>query len=181
MSQLLGHLRQAVLDGLLSWDHVDLFTRACTSFEHLCELASGSVLRTGDLVPYLDDAMLESVIFDGPITVVGVSRRRTFTGALRRAIQVRDRRCRHESECDVRADRCDVDHVVSWINNGETSQFNGRLECTPHNRFEHLHGGDGEPLPHREIVYLDALGARIRWEYWRDVIRSPHLDESDIA
>jgi hypothetical protein len=151
------------------------------SFEHLCELASGSVLPTGDLVPYLNDAMLESVIFDGPITVVGVSRRRTFTGALRRAIQVRDRRCRHESECDVRADQCDVDHVISWINDGETSQFNGRLECKPHNRFEHLHGGDGTPLPHREITHLDALRARLQWQYWRDVYRNPHLYESDVA
>lgn len=151
------------------------------SFEHLCELASGSVLPTGDLVPYLCDAMLESVIFDGPITVVGVSRRRTFTGALRRAIQVRDRRCRHESECDVRADQCDVDHVVSWINHGQTSQFNGRLECKPHNRFEHLHGGDGDPLPHREVTSLDALRARLHWVHWRDVYRNPHLYEPDVA
>ena len=137
------------------------------SFEHVCELASGTVLRTGDLVPYLDDAMLESVLFHGPITVVGVSRRRTFTGALRRAIQVRDRRCRHSSECDTPASRCDVDHVVSWINDGKTSQFNGRLHCRPHNRFAHLHAGDGQPLPHVEITELDAVCVRQRWRIVR--------------
>ena len=39
-------------------------------------------------------------------------RRRFFRGALRRAIEVRDRRCTHPSGCDVPAERCDIDHIV---------------------------------------------------------------------
>jgi hypothetical protein len=142
-----------------------------SAFEHLCELASGAVLPTGDLVPHLTDAMLESILFDGPTTVVGVSQRRTFTGALRRAIQVRDRRCRHDSECDIPATQCDIDHIIAWTRQGETSQFNGRSFCRAHNRLPHLHGGDGTPLPHRNLTRLDLRIVRGRWNAERERTR----------
>lgn len=149
------------------------------SFEHLCELASGAVLSTGELLPHLDQSMLESILFDGPTTVLGVSRRRTFTGALRRAIQVRDRRCRHASECDVPAAQCDIDHALRWIDHGETSQFNGRAQCKPHNRIEHLHGPPGTPRPHRPIHRLDIIRARLRWQHLRDLEREGVVDEPE--
>jgi hypothetical protein len=85
---------------------------------------------------------MEVVLFDGPATVLSVSRRRSFTGALRRAIEVRDRHCQHPAGCDVPVDRCDVDHVVPWIAGGRTDQFNGRLECRAHNRHADLHDAD---------------------------------------
>ena len=65
------------------------------------------------------------------------------------------------------ASTCDVDHVISWINDGVTSQFNGRLQCRPHNRFAHLHGGDGEPLPHVEVTELHVATARLQWRLER--------------
>jgi hypothetical protein len=147
------------------------------SFERLCELASGAVLRTGELLPHLDQAMLESILFDGPTTVLGVSRRRSFIGALRRAIQVRDRRCRHASECDVPAAQCDIDHTLRWIDHGETSQFNGSAQCKPHNRIERLHGPPGTPLPHRPIHRVDLVRARLRWQHVRDLEREGTVDE----
>lgn len=131
--------------------------------ESLCELANGTVLGTAELLPYLDHAMVESVIFDGPITVVGVSQRRTFTGAVRRAVQVRDRRCRHPSECDVPAERCDVDHVIPWSNDGPTSQFNGRLLCTTHNRLPEHRDQDARPAASRPVTPTDVAKARVRW------------------
>ena len=68
-----------------------------TSFTRMCELANGQVITPGTLVPWLGTAELETVLFDGPTTVISVSKRRRFTGALRRAIQVRDRHCQHPS------------------------------------------------------------------------------------
>jgi hypothetical protein len=59
---------------------------------------------------------------------------RLFTGALRRAIELRDRECQH-SHCDVRSDRCQADHIKRWADGGLTTQQNGRLLCGFHNRL----------------------------------------------
>ena len=110
------------------------------SAKHLCQLASGTVLHPSELVPHLDAALIETVLFDGPHTVLGVSDRRTFTGALRRAIVARDRFCTHPSGCDVPAEQCDIDHVVPWALGGTTCLQNGRALCSTHNRDAGLRG-----------------------------------------
>lgn len=133
------------------------------SFTRLCELAHGTVVTPAELLPWLTTADLETVLFDGPSTVVSVSHRRAFTGALRRAIEVRDRHCQHPSGCEVPADLCDVDHIVPCAHGGTTDQFNGRLQCPTHNRRAELHDHGAAPLPSRAVGHLDALRARIRW------------------
>jgi hypothetical protein len=139
-----------------------------TAFTELCELANGTVVTPRQLAPWLDTADLETILFDGPSTVVSVSQRRTFTGAVRRAIEVRDRHCQHPAGCDVPADRCDVDHIVPHCRGGPTSQFNGRLECATHNRHTDKHDHDAVALPARPITALDVLRARIRWRTIHD-------------
>jgi hypothetical protein len=134
------------------------------SFSELCELASGTVVSPRQLRPWLDTADLETVLFDGPSTVISVSRRRSFTGALRRAIEIRDRHCRHPAGRDVPAEQCDVDHVVAFARGGRTSQFNGSLECTTHNRHADLHDDGATPRPSRPVTRLDEIRARIRWQ-----------------
>jgi hypothetical protein len=134
------------------------------TFRHLCETTAGHVVPPDALVPHLDTADLEVVLFDDAATVISVSPRRTFTGALRRAIEVRDRHCQHPAGCDVPAAHCDVDHIVPWTDGGRTDQFNGRLECPAHNRHRDLHDTDGVPPPSRGIDYLDHVRARLRWQ-----------------
>lgn len=107
----------------------------CDTFARTCELAEGAVLTPGQLVPLLADADIERIVFDGPNRVISVSHRRRFTGALRRAIEVRDRHCQHPSGCDEPVTHCDVDHIVPHSAGGLTSQENGRIECPPHNRI----------------------------------------------
>ncbi len=133
------------------------------SVARLCELGNGTVVTPGQLVPYLDRADLESILFDGPSTIISVSRRRTFTGALREAIIARDRRCQHPSGCDEPADRCDIDHLVPYSQGGPTSQFNGDPGCPPHNRIPELRGNAPPPRPSRKITRLDQLAGRYRW------------------
>jgi hypothetical protein len=133
------------------------------SFARMCELAHGQVITPGTLIPWLGTAELETVLFDGPTTVISVSKRRRFTGALRRAIQVRDRHCQHPSGCDEPADRCDVDHTVPVADNGPTDQFSGRIQCWPHNRDAKMHDDGAIPLPPRPLTRLDELRALIRW------------------
>jgi hypothetical protein len=57
------------------------------AFTELCELTNGTVITPGQLTPWLDTAVLETILFDGPSTVVSVSHRRAFTGAVRRAVE----------------------------------------------------------------------------------------------
>src|SRR5205807_3336075 len=77
------------------------------AFSRTCELADGTVISPADVVPLLGDADIERIVFDGPSRVIDVGvRERFFTGALRRAIEVRDRHCTHASGCDVPAEHC---------------------------------------------------------------------------
>jgi uncharacterized protein DUF222 len=138
------------------------------AFTELCELANGTVIAPRQLAPWLDTADLETILFDGPSTVVSVSHRRAFTGAVRRAVEVRDRHCQHPAGCDVPADHCDVDHIVPHARGGPTSQFNGRLQCPTHNRHTDLHDHDAVALPARPVTPLDRLRARIRWRIIHD-------------
>lgn len=100
----------------------------------VCETEDGTVVAPGQLVRLLSEADIERVVFEGPSRVIDVSRKRRFTGALRRAIQVRDRRCQHPSGCDVPANHCDCDHIQPHGQRGPTCQENGRLLCPTHNR-----------------------------------------------
>jgi hypothetical protein len=54
----------------------------------VCELAGGTVVTPGSLVPWLDEAYVERVVFDGPSRVIDVgAQRRLFDGATRRAVE----------------------------------------------------------------------------------------------
>jgi hypothetical protein len=106
----------------------------------LCQLEDGTVISPVELVPFLTDAYIERIVFDGPSRVIDVGERtRFFTGALRRAIQIRDRHCQHASGCDEPLDRCEVDHIHEYEDGGPTTQANGELECRYHNRWKHNH------------------------------------------
>ena len=103
----------------------------------ICELANGTAVTPGSLLRYLDAAWLERVVFGSPSRVVDVGvRRRLFTGATRRAVQVRDRECFHEF-CDTPATDCEVDHIEPYAAGGLTTQDNGRPACGFHNRDRH--------------------------------------------
>jgi hypothetical protein len=103
----------------------------------MCQLANGTVVSPGSLVPWLDEAWVERVVFDPASRVVDVgAARRAFTGATRRAVQLRDQQCFHPL-CDEPAERCQVDHVEPWAAGGATVMANGRAACGHHNRARH--------------------------------------------
>ena len=100
----------------------------------MCELAQGTVVSPGALVPWVEQADIERAVF-GPGTRVEVgATTRLFTGATRRAIELRDRECTHPY-CDRRAASCQGDHIVPFSQGGLTVQENGRLLCGFHNRL----------------------------------------------
>ncbi len=109
----------------------------------VCELANGTVITPGSLLPYLDQALIERAVYKSPVRVEVSTTSRLFSGATRRAIELRDRNCQHPY-CDVAADRCQVDHIVPWRYGGPTVQWNGRLACGRHNRSR-VFGPDWPP------------------------------------
>jgi hypothetical protein len=108
----------------------------------VCELADGTVVAPGTVAALLDDAVIERAVFDGPARVLDIGAQRRFTGALRRAIELRDRTCTHPY-CDVPVDRCDIDHEHPWEWGGPTTQDNGRGHCPFHNHLRQRRGPPG--------------------------------------
>ena len=100
----------------------------------ICELANGAVVSPGAAAAWFDRAWAERVVFDTPSRVIDVGEtRRLFAGALRRAIQVRDREC-FDQFCDLPAEVCQVDPIEPGAAGGRTTERNGRLACGFHNR-----------------------------------------------
>lgn len=110
----------------------------------ILELAGGGVLAPGELVPWLSEADIERAVFAPPARVEVSATARLFTGATRRAIELRDRRCTHPF-CDRPASECQVDHIIPFSQGGPTTQANGRLLCGFHNRLRNT-----RPPPQRE-------------------------------
>jgi hypothetical protein len=107
------------------------------SLSRMCELGSGRVITPGQLVPLLAKADIQRIVYAGRsrrITDLG-ERTRFFTGPLREAILLRDRRCQHPG-CRVPAQHCQVDHIIPRSKGGLTVQSNGQAGCDHHNRHK---------------------------------------------
>ncbi len=100
----------------------------------ICELENGTVLAPSALTPWLDSAYFERAIFSLGNRVDVSVRARLFSGGTRRAIELRDRMCTHP-HCYEPAESCQVDHIETWAEGGQTTQENGRLLCGFHNRL----------------------------------------------
>jgi 5-methylcytosine-specific restriction endonuclease McrA len=72
------------------------------------------------------------------LRAVKVSRERSFTGVLRRILDVRDQQCT-DPYCDEPPHRCQGDHIIPYSQGGMTSQDNGQLSCGHHNRRNYKH------------------------------------------
>ena len=107
----------------------------------ICELASGGVLAPGSLLPWLDQAAFERIVFAPGKRVECSVTSRFFTGATRRAIELRDQSCTH-AYCEVRAEYCEIDHTIPFAQGGETTQENGKVLCGFHNRLRNHQGPD---------------------------------------
>ncbi|MEO6629409.1 MAG: DUF222 domain-containing protein [Aquihabitans sp.] len=114
---------------------VSVVVSAGELFGPIRDLFNGLVLSRLEVARLLTEADIESILFDDataqPVTVT--SRARFFTGALRRAVEVRDRVCSHPT-CHVEAEHCQIDHIIEVTAGGQTTVTNGRLLCPTHNR-----------------------------------------------
>jgi Domain of unknown function (DUF222)/HNH endonuclease len=97
------------------------------------------------------DTQLIPAVLGGDGQVLDLGRtRRLITGALRRALEVRDRGCAFPG-CDRPPRWCHGHHIRSWAEGGATSLDNSVLLCGYHHRIIHRGhwtirpGGDGLP------------------------------------
>lgn len=103
-----------------------------TMYGRVCELADGTVLTPGQLLPLLTNADVERAVFGPRSRVIDLGRReRLFKGGTRHAVELSDLECT-EATCDVRFERCEVDHIERWEHGGRTDRANGRLRCPRH-------------------------------------------------
>jgi hypothetical protein len=102
----------------------------------ICQLEQGPAVPPGSLLSYLDEAWFERIVFAPGKRAECSVISRFFSGATRRAIEVRDMQCRHEY-CDLSADKCQMDHIVPWSEGGLTIQENGQVLCGFHNRLRY--------------------------------------------
>ena len=82
---------------------------------------------------WLDRAEFERIVWLPTNRIECSKHARFFTGATKRAIEVRDRQCQNEY-CDRPAERCDIDHIKPFSEGGLTEQGNAQVLCGPHNR-----------------------------------------------
>jgi hypothetical protein len=102
----------------------------------ISQLSNATVLSPDSVLSWLDTAYFERAVFaPGKRIEVSVTSR-FFTGATRRAIELRDRECTHAT-CDVPADDCQIDHIIDYSRGGPTEQENGWVACGFHNRLRY--------------------------------------------
>jgi hypothetical protein len=86
------------------------------------------------------DARILPVVLGGNSQVLDTGRaRRLATGALRRALHVRDQGCAFP-DCDLPPRWTDAHHITAWNDGGETSLDNLVLLCRHHHRLVHEPG-----------------------------------------
>ena len=87
------------------------------------------------------DASIRRVVMAGRSEPLDVGRRTPVVSpGMRRAVIVRDRRCRFPG-CDRPHPWCDAHHVVHWADGGPTALPNLILLCRRHHRMVHQRGG----------------------------------------
>jgi hypothetical protein len=115
--------------------HVDLETLSAEGGIGRSELEDGTRLSAETARRLSCDAGLVRVAQKADGTVLDVGRKtRTTPGALRRALEIRDRGCRFPG-CGLRF--TDAHHVKHWADGGETSLDNCLLLCRHHHRLVH--------------------------------------------
>jgi len=102
-----------------------------------------AVLDTGDILAptaariLACDCHLVPAVLGGAGQVLDVGRsQRLFSGAIRRALALRDRGCAFPG-CDRPPAWCDGHHIVSWADGGHTNLDNGVLLCGHHHTVVH--------------------------------------------
>ncbi|MFC7546475.1 DUF222 domain-containing protein [Plantactinospora sp. GCM10030261] len=124
-----------------------------TSYDPLTHTLRPGLLDTGDAVTAESvrrlacDAGILPAVLNGDGQVLNMGRqRRLFTGAVRRALALRDGGCAFPG-CDRPPRWTQAHHIVHWTDGGPTNLDNGVLLCGHHHRTVHHDGWQVQPIP----------------------------------
>ncbi|HEY7667835.1 MAG TPA: DUF222 domain-containing protein [Actinomycetota bacterium] len=107
------------------------------------------------------DASVMRVVLSGRSEPLDVGRRTPVVPpAIRRAVVLRDRRCRFPG-CDRPHTWCDAHHVTHWADGGPTSLANLILLCRRHHRAIHERGGVSLAMSAEGPEFRGADGTRL--------------------
>jgi hypothetical protein len=110
-------------------------------------------MTAGDVRRLACTANLVPVVLGGSSEILDVGRaRRLFTGAQRRALAVRDKRCRAEG-CDMPADWSEAHHLHPWSRGGATDLANAILLCSHHHHRAHDDRFQHDRLPNGDLRF----------------------------
>jgi Domain of unknown function (DUF222) len=99
----------------------------------------GPISATDARLLACDCAVIPAVLNSaGEVMDIG-RKSRIWPTAIRRAIELRDRTCRHVG-CDTPAQHCDIHHKTPWADGGPTSYHSGVLACRHHHTQIHKYG-----------------------------------------
>jgi hypothetical protein len=139
-----------------------------TGVEGVCEMDHVGPIPIGTARRLACDASVMRVVLSERSEPLDVGRRsKVVPASMRRAVIVRDRRCRFPG-CDRPHPWCDAHHIVHWADGGPTALSNLILLCRHHHRAIHagrarLDMDDGLPVFRRpDGSHLDGE-FRERW------------------
>jgi hypothetical protein len=92
-------------------------------------------------------------VLDGKSQPLDLGRtKRLFTPAQRKALALRDRRCRAEG-CDTPAAWCEAHHLDPWGTGGRTDLNRGVLLCSFHHHRAHDTRYHSKRMPNGDLRY----------------------------
>jgi hypothetical protein len=129
-------------------------------FESLCssvgaaELSTGGRITAGEARRLACTAGVLPAVLGAAGEVLDLGRsRRLFSPAQRKALGIRDRRCRAEG-CDIPAAWCEAHHAARpWAAGGRTDVADGVLLCSFHHHRTHDPTWDASRLPNGDLRY----------------------------
>jgi hypothetical protein len=121
----------------------------------LAETSTGDQLTATEARRLACTAGILPVVLGGAGEVLDLGRTRClFSPAQRKALAVRDRRCRAEG-CDIPAAWCEAHHAAApWSQQGRTDLRDGLLLCSHHHHRAHDSRYESSRLPNGDVRYV---------------------------
>ncbi len=120
----------------------------------LAETSTGETITASEARRLACTAGILPVVLGGAGEILDLGRsRRLFSPAQRKALAIRDRRCRADG-CDIPAAWCEAHHAAEpWTRGGRTDLDDGLLLCSFHHHRAHDARYDASRLPSGDVRY----------------------------